>query len=52
MSLNGEIHEMSPVFPVRYETTVGGITKKVIVEIEEQKFCQLMAEFQNMCNNT
>lgn len=49
-ALNDEIHQLSPVFPVRYET-VQGITKSVIVEIEEQKFCQLMAEFQNMCNS-
>lgn len=43
--INDEIHKMESIFTVSHNTIVDGITKSVIITLDENKFTTLMAEY-------
>ena len=49
--INDEIHKMETIFTVRHETIVDGITKSVIINLDESKFTTLMAEYAKSCGH-
>ena len=49
--INDEIHKMERIFTVQHNTMVDGITKSVVVKLDESKFCTLMAEYAKSCGH-